>query len=316
MREDSLSFLDYFKEIEDPRIDRKKLYPLEELLLVSICGLICGAEGWKDLELFGKLKINFLRKILPFKNGIPTDDTFRRLLRCLDPEQFKISFMNWVRAIQKTNSKFISIDGKTMRRSHDKALNQTPLHMVSAWCAENSLVLGQVKTAEKSNEITAIPELLDLLSITEAVVTIDAMGCQKKIAKKIRDKGGDYILAVKDNQKTLNEEITKFFTRHQKLNYEGKGYKFDQSEETDAGHGRIEIRKCTVIDKISWMYEAEKWEGIKSIVRIESTRIIGDKSTTETRHYITSLPAKALYINQAIRSHWGIENSLHWVLLM
>lgn len=314
MCKEALNFLDYFEDIKAPRIDRKKLYPIEEVLLISICGLICGAEGWKDLELFGKQKIGFLKGLLSFKNGVPTDDTFRRFFRAIDPEQFKLCFINWIKSFQKESPKHVSIDGKTARRSHDKSKNQKPLHMVSAWCSEQGLVLGQLRTKEKSNEITAIPKLLELLSIKKSVVTIDAMGCQRKIAKKIIKKKADYILSVKDNQKALHKEIRQFFARHKALNYEGRGYKFDQYEETDKGHGRIEIRKCIVMDQTSWMYEQEKWDGIKSIVMLESTRIIGDKTTKEVSYYISSLAAKACDIAFAIRSHWSIENSLHWTL--
>jgi predicted transposase YbfD/YdcC len=314
MKEVAVSFLDHFRDVKDPRIERKKIYPIDEILLVTVCAVICGAEGWKDLELFGKQKLEYLKSFLRFKNGIPTDDTFRRFFRSLDPEQFKKSFMEWVRALQKHNPKFVSIDGKTLRRSHDKATDKKAMHMVSAWCSEQGMVLGQFKTEEKSNEITAIPELLDLLSIEKSVITIDAMGCQKNIAKKIVSKKADYILAVKDNQQSLHAEITRFFNRHKALNYKGRGYDFKQFEETDKGHGRIEIRKCTVIDELSWMDERDKWQGIKSIVMVESSRIIGSKTTEETRYYITSLPAEPKKIANAIRSHWGIENTLHWVL--
>lgn len=313
MSQNSLNFLDYFKDIKDPRIERKKLYPINEILLITISGLICGAEGWKDLELFAKQKIDFLKSLLPFKNGIPTDDTFRRFFRALEPEQFKICFVNWIKTLQKEHPKFVSIDGKTIRRSHD-GKSQKALHMVSAWCAEQGIVLGQIKTEEKSNEITAIPELLELLSIEKSTITIDAMGCQKKIAKQIIKKNANYILAVKENQKALYDEISNFFTRHKALKYQGRGYDFSQYEETDKGHGRIEIRKCITMDKISWMYEKDKWEGIQSIIMIESQRIIGDKRATESRYYISSLPAEASEIALAIRSHWSIENSLHWVL--
>jgi len=320
------NFLDYFKNIKDPRIERNKLYPIEEILLITICGVICGAEGWADLVLFGEKKIDYLRTILPFKNNIATDDTFRRFFRSVDPKQFKDCFINWVQALQNNNlgnnlksdeepqEKFVAIDGKTLRRSYDKATNMNAIHMVSAWCGEQSMVLGQFKTEEKSNEITAIPELLNLLSIDGATITIDAMGCQKKIAKKIIDQKADYVLAVKDNQPTLHQEIIDFFSRHKSLKYKGQGYEFKQYEEVDKGHGRIEIRKYTAIDQILWMNSGKDWEGLKSIVMVESTRIIGDKTTIETRYFISSLPANIAKLSKAIRSHWGIENSLHWVL--
>jgi predicted transposase YbfD/YdcC len=314
MKEESCNFLDYFQDIKDPRIDRKKLYPIEEIFLVTICGVICGSEGWSDLWLFGKRKLDYLRKVLPFKNGIPTDDTFRRFFRSLDPQEFQDRFLAWVKSLQKHNPKFVAIDGKTVRRSYDKGENKGAIHMVSAWCSEQGVVLGQCKTEEKSNEITAIPELLDLLSIKESIVTIDAMGCQRKIADKIIAKGADYILAVKDNQKNLHNEITRFFNRHKSLDFKGRGYEFQHYEETEKGHGRIEIRKYTVIDKTSWMDQRDFWSGLNSICMVESRRMIGDITSKETRYYISSLAADAEKFAKAIRSHWGVENCLHWVL--
>lgn len=314
MTKTEVKFLDYFKELKDPRIDRKKLYPIEEMLLITICGVICGADGWNDLEIFGKEKLKYLKTILPFKNGVPTDDTFRRFYRSLDPEEFKHCFLAWVKALQKHNPQLVSIDGKTSRRSHDRASGASAMHVVSAWCHEQGIVLGQFKTEDKSNEITAIPALLKLLSLEKAVVTIDAMGCQRDIAETIVSKGADYILAVKGNQKSLHQEITRFFTRHKKLSYKGRGYEFKHFEETDKGHGRIEIRKVTVIDEVSWMNERDKWKKLQTLAMIESTRIIGNQTTTETRYYISSLPPDPINIAKAIRSHWSIENSLHWVL--
>ena len=314
MEQSKLNFLDYFKDIKDPRIERKKLYQIEEILLITICGVICGAEGWSDLALFGNKKIDYLKTILPFNNGIPTDDTFRRFFRALEPDEFKQRFIDWVKALQISNPKFISIDGKTLRRSYDNAGNKNAIHMVSAWCSEQGMVLGQFKTEEKSNEINAIPQLLDLLSIEGAVITIDAMGCQKKIAKKIIAKKADYVLAVKDNQQALHREIADFFTLHQTLEYQNSGYQFKQYEEVDKGHGRIEIRKYTALDEIMWMDAAYIWEGLRSITMVESTRIINDKTTSETRYYISSLSADINHLAKAIRSHWGIENNLHWVL--
>jgi predicted transposase YbfD/YdcC len=314
MLDNEVNFLDYFRNIPDPRINRKKLYPLDEMLLVTICSVICGAEGWSDISLFGKEKIDYLKGILPFNNGVATDDTFRRFFRALDTEAFKGSFIKWTESLSSLKPGFVSIDGKTLRRSHDKASGKEAIHMVSAWCSEQGIVLGQVKTSEKSNEITAIPELLELLELSGSVVTIDAMGCQKKIASKIIEKGADYILAVKENQEALYKEITTFFDRHKALGYQGRGYDFLHYEETEKGHGRIETRKCTSIDQISWMYEAGKWKKLTSIAMIESMRIINGIKSKETRYYITSLSPEPKHIASGIRSHWGIENSLHWVL--
>jgi predicted transposase YbfD/YdcC len=314
MLEQEVNFLDYFKDIKDPRINRKKLYPLEEIFLVTISAVICGAEGWSDLELYGRKKLEYFRTILPFKNGIPTDDTFRRLFRVLEPKVFQEKFIAWVESLQENNPKFVAVDGKTLRRSYDKGDNKAALHMISAWSSEQGIVLGQLKTEDKSNEITAIPELLELLSIKSSIVTIDAMGCQKKIVEKIVSKEADYVISVKENQKSLHNEITKFFNRHKALGYKGRGYEFAAYEETDKGHNRIELRKCIVIDQISWMENQEYWKNLKSIVMVESTRIVNNKTSHETRYYISSLPANAELILKAVRSHWSIENSLHWVL--
>jgi predicted transposase YbfD/YdcC len=276
--------------------------------------VICGAEGWSDLELYGRKKLEYFRTILPFKNGIPTDDTFRRLFRVLEPKVFQEKFIAWVESLQENNPKFVAVDGKTLRRSYDKGDNKAALHMISAWSSEQGIVLGQLKTEDKSNEITAIPELLELLSIKSSIVTIDAMGCQKKIVEKIVSKEADYVISVKENQKSLHNEITKFFNRHKALGYKGRGYEFAAYEETDKGHNRIELRKCIVIDQISWMENQEYWKNLKSIVMVESTRIVNNKTSHETRYYISSLPANAELILKAVRSHWSIENSLHWVL--
>jgi len=309
---ESVKFLDYFVEIEDPRINRKKLYPLDEILFASLCGVICGAEGWNDLEMFCKSKIDFLRKYLPFKNGIPSDDTFARVFWLLNPKQFKECFIRWVSSLQEEIPELVALDGKELRRSFDKAKDKKALHMISAFATKSNIVLGQEKVDCKSNEITAIPKLLELLDLKGSLVTIDAMGCQKKIAKQIKDQDADYILALKGNQGNLHDEVKTFFTEEIKNNFEDT--KCDFYEDFDKAHGRIEIRKCWSTEDVNWITNLEKWEGLKSISMVESTRIIDNKKTTETRFYISSIPANAKKISWAIRSHWRIENSLHWIL--
>jgi len=302
----TLSFFNHFSELEDPRIDRKKLYPLEEILFVTLCAVICGAESWYDIEDFGEARIRFLRRYYLFKNGIPSHDTIGRLFSLLDPTIFKDCFINWVKAIQVSIPELIAIDGKTLRHSFDKANNKPAIHMLSAFASNARLVLGQTKVDAKTNEITAIPKLLDLLVIKGAIITIDAMGCQKEIAKKIIDKNADYIFGLKGNQGDLHENIETYFN--------DKTLSFDCYEETDKGHGRIEIRKIYVTTSIDWLEQKKYWKGLSSIIKVESTRILQNKKTTEFRYYISSLKSSPQKILQAIRSHWGIENSLHWVL--
>lgn len=303
----TITFLDYFSRIEDPRIDRHKLYPLEEIFLTILCAKICGAESWEDIEDFGKAKIEFLKRYLPFQHEIPSHDTFARVFSLIDPKQFKEYFIAWVKSLQSQLPDVISIDGKTLCGSVDNYSEQKPIHMVSAFASNARLVLGQEKVAEKSNEITAIPKLLDLLFLKGSVVTIDAMGCQRKIAEKIREKGADYILALKGNHSDLHDDIKTFFkgAEREKLLYD---------KSSDKGHGRIEIRKCYVSKEIEWLEQKQSWKDLKSIVMIESTRIQGKKETTERRYYISSLDGEAQELAQAIRSHWGTENCVHWVL--
>lgn len=304
-----LLFLDYFEDLEDPRIERKKLHPVDEILLTTLCAVICGSEGWSDVESFGKCKLLFLKKYLPFKNGIPSDDTFRRFFRSVDSKTFQDCFIKWVGSLDiSLNSKVIAIDGKTLRGSHDG--DKKALHMVSAFATEARIVLAQQKTDAKSNEITAIPQLLNLLDIKGATVSIDAMGCQKKIASQIVAKDGDYILGLKGNQSSLFDDVKHFFEDKELLK-DTVYY-----EEADGGHGRVEIRKCTVTDKIDWLKERHKWDGLKSIIKIESNTDSKENRKPETRYYISSAAANAKKMLESVRSHWGIENSLHWVLDM
>ena len=306
-------FAGCFAELKDPRIDRKKLYPLVEILFVVLCGSICGAESWRDYVLFGKEKIDFLKKYFAFENGIPCKNTFARVFAALVPETFKQCFLKWVKKIQTLlNEEVIALDGKCLRGSRDVISGTSAIHMVSAFATGARLVLAQQKVDEKSNEITAIPKLLKLLELQGQVVTIDAMGCQTAIAQQIIDQGGDYILALKGNQGTLAEDIGLFLETE--ANKKHSSVIEDQYVETDCGHGRIETRKCYASSKIDWLEQKPKWAGLQTVVMIEETQEIGDKISFERRLFISSLPPKAAKIAGAVRGHWSIENVLHWTL--
>jgi predicted transposase YbfD/YdcC len=308
------SFLEYFSNLKDPRIDRKKLYPLDEILLVVLGAVICGAEGWADFKLFGEEKLDFFRTYLPFKNGIPSRNTFSRVISSLNPEGFKECFINWMNSFQESMHEVIAIDGKTLRHSFDTAKDKPAIHMISAFASKARLVLGQQKVDDKSNEITAIPELLRLLDIKGAIITIDAMGCQKEIAKNIIDKEADYVFSLKGNQGNLFDDVKTFFELGRKEKF--RDTEFDYSEKSNKEHGRIEMRKCWVSSQIDWIDQKDQWKGFKSIAMIESTRTIKGKTTVESRFFISSLPQNAELFASAVKSHWGIENSLHWILDM
>ena len=302
------NFRAIFSQIDDPRSDMNKLHRLDDILLIGIIAVICAADTWKDMETYAKAKEDFLRSFLDLPNGIPSDDTFNRVFSRLDPEQFEQCFIDWVLSlVELTDGEVIPIDGKTLRGAKANG-KKSPIHMVSAWASNNNMVLGQVKVSEKSNEITAIPKLLELIAIKGCVVTIDAMGCQENIAKAIVKQEANYILAVKENQKQLYQNIEDEF-------------KFNKAIQThihqDLGHGRIEIRKCSVINTFEFIENQDKWSNLKGIVKIESLREFknSDKpNETATRYYITSLEVNAEELQKMIRLHWGIENKLHWCL--
>lgn len=307
--ETSNKLISIFGCVEDPRSHINQLHDLEDILLIGIISVICGAETWKQMVEFAQSKEEFLRKYLKLKNGIPSEDTINRVFSSIDSDQFENCFIEWVNSISEiTKGQVIAIDGKTLRGAKSKGI-KSPVHMVSAWANENNLVLGQVRVNEKSNEITAIPELLDKLMIEGNIITIDAMGTQTDIAKKIIVNGADYILAVKENQKQLLEEIIDEF-------------KFCKDIQTDTsfdmGHGRIETRKCSVVSEFSFIENLNnKWTNLRQIIKIESIREFknSDKPTEKaTRYYISSLKNTASQYQKNIRSHWGVENKLHWTL--
>jgi predicted transposase YbfD/YdcC len=309
----SASITDHFSGLEDPRMDRTRRHNLLDIIVIAICGVISGADEWTEIEDYSKTKEEWLRTFLSLPNGIPSHDTFGRVFARIDPKQFQECFMSWIGAISAISAgEIIAIDGKTLRGSHDRANEKAPIHMVSAWASANRLVLGQVRTEEKSNEITAIPDLLKLLEIKGCIVTIDAMGCQREIASQICDKGADYVLALKGNQGSLHEDVQLFFEDAAKSNFKDIDHDFHESVEGD--HGRVEIRRCRRVCDIDWLQERHGWPGLNSIIMVESERHVGDQVSCEMRYYISSLKADASRLSEAVRGHWGIENSVHWVL--
>jgi len=311
---ESIVFLEHFAELQDPRQPGQAVYALNEALLLCLLAVLAGAGTFTDIALFGEKKLHLLRRFLPYANGTPPHDRLGEIFAALDAETFQRCFVSWVSAIAKIPAELIAIDGKTSRRSYKKKSANDAIHVVSAFAARQRLVLGQTKVDEKSNEIVAIPKLLNMLSLEGAIVTIDAMGCQKEIAKQIVNKNADYVLALKGNQGALREDV-ELFAAEQKAN----GFKdtaVSQHETVDGDHGRIETRKYTVLHDISWLQERHDWVGLNAIIMVESTRETGSKIETETRFYITSLTDTAERIASAVRGHWAVENSLHWVMDM
>lgn len=306
------SILNHFSIITDPRRDHKKKHELIDIIAITICAVLCGADDWVSIEEFAEAKIDWFKKFLNLENGIPSHDTFGRVFAILSPEEFQESFISWVQSVSKVfNKDVIAIDGKTLRRSHDKKNGKSAIHMVSAWSVNNRMVLGQCKTAEKSNEITAIPVLLKALEIKGCIVTIDAMGCQKKIAKEINKKKGDYILGLKGNQGNLHKEAEELFLTAKKKSF--KGYSVDYCETSEKSHGREETRKCWVFDNLN-LSEGKGWDGLKTIGVIESDVLRDGHRSNEYRYYISSIEKDANLFLKSVREHWQIENSLHWTL--
>jgi predicted transposase YbfD/YdcC len=305
---------EHFKPLKDPRRETKNQHHnFVDILVIAICGAISGANYWTGIAAYGRAKESWFRTFLELPGGIPSHDTFNDVFMKIDPEQFEKCFVSWVSSISTLlPGDVISIDGKTLRRSHDNSDSKKSIHMVSAWSTSNAMVLGQFKTHEKSNEITAIPMLLEMLSIEKSLVTIDAMGCQKKIAECILNKGADYLLAVKENQPTLYEEINRlFFDSRETFEKDFSNF----TEQTNKGHGRVETRRCWVSNNISALkLDTSEWKGIKSIVVIESERTVSESTSVEHRVYISSKKRSAKYFLQATRDHWHVENKLHWVL--
>lgn len=314
MHEDApVDFASHFSKMEDFRVDRNKRHLLLDILAVALCATLCGADDWVEIAQFGRAKEAWFRRFLELPNGIASHDTFGRVFARLCPKQFQECFASWVQAVCRLlPGEIVPIDGKTLRRSHDRAKGKAAVHMVSAWASANRLVLGQVSTDQKSNEITAIPRLLELLEISGCVVTIDAMGCQKKIAETILARGADYVLAVKDNQPSLLEDIKPYFEAVAAAGAPAGEMGFVETVEGD--HGRIETRRHWITSDIDWLRKHHRWEGLQSIGMVERRREIGEKISTELHYYILSLPADVDRLAQAARGHWGIENPVHWCL--
>jgi len=310
---ESVVFLRHFSDLPDPRQRGKVMYPLDEILLLCLLAVLAGAETIVDIARFGEKKRELLRRFRPFGDGTPSHDHLGDILASLDAEAFQRCFVAWVGSLTGVATDVIAIDGKTVRRSYQKKGGTAPIHMVSAFAARQRLVLGQVKVADKSNEITAIPKLLEMMAIEGATVTIDAMGCQREIAQKIIDKKADYVLALKGNQGTLRDDVELFVTEQKAKDF--KDTTISRDKTVDGDHGRIETRTTTVIHDVDWLDE-HKWPGLKRIIIIDSEREIDGKTETETRLYITSLVLLANALGPIVRSHWAVENSLHWVMDM
>jgi len=298
----------HFETLTDPRIERRKLHKLHDIVFITIAAVICGCDEWNDIEEFGTIRYDWLKTILELPNGIPSHDTFNRVFSLLDPQQLQQCFTSWIQAVAKVKEgSIISIDGKRMCNSGEGG-SKAIIHMVSAWCSANNMVLAQQKVDDKSNEITAIPALLDILDIKDCLVTIDAMGCQQEIAKKIVSKEADYVLAVKNNQEHLYDDMQEAFDQQKHISTD---------VQVNVAHGRIEKRKCSIITDTDWICKEQNWTNLHTLIKIESERsfkAVESKSEVQTRYYISSHKGDAAFFNHAVRAHWGIENKLHWTL--
>jgi predicted transposase YbfD/YdcC len=308
-----LSLAHHFRDLPDPRLSPLCDHDLLDLITIAICAVICGQHTWTDMELYGETHHDWLKTFLRLPNGIPSHDTFRYVFRRLDPLAFQRCFGSWIEALSRaTDLNHIAIDGKALRDSLDRAHGKAALHLVSAWATQNHLALGQVATDAKSNEITAIPRLLELLDLSGAIVTIDAMGCQKEIAQKVREGAADYVLAVKENQPHLLEDIQATLTEH--LDSSTAQDEANYFETAAVGHGRREVRTYTLLTNLDRVRDRALWPGLYGLCMAVSERTVGDKTSTEVRYYIGSWRGSVYDYAQVIRGHWGIENSLHWVL--
>lgn len=299
-------FEEVFEELEDPRTGNAKRHLLHEVLMIALCTVLCGGETCADMALFGRSKQAFLREFLTLPHGIPSHDTFSRIFRLLDPGRFHAWFIGFMKQFAEGCQGVVAIDGKTMRRSFDRAAEASPLHLVSAWAVDARLCLGQLAVGDKSNEIVAVPKLLELLALKGRIVTADAMSCQRKIAQQVIDQGADYVLALKGNQETLHDDVRRFLDDPQT--------ELARVTDTDKGHGRIETRTAALTSDIAWLQESHAWPGLKAIGKITASREIDGKTTVETRCYLLSQAVPPERFNAIVRSHWGIENALHWVL--
>ena len=305
--------LDIFSKIKDPRINRRKRHILSEIIVLAICAVVAGSDDWVGVEEFAIDRYNWFKSFLSLPNGIPSHDTFGRVFSLISPTEFEACFLEWISLLRfKIPGEIVAIDGKTLRRSHDKKNGKSAIHMVSAWASENALVLGQLKTDAKSNEITAIPQLIELLDLSGCIVTIDAMGCQKDIAGLIVDKQADYVLSLKENHGNLFDEVQQFFLKKLADNFEKSSLSYCQT--STKNHGRFEVRRYWVTDQISELKHTAPWKNLNLIGMVESQRTVRGETVIERRFFISSLQNNVQLFAKAVRQHWGIENSVHWTL--
>jgi predicted transposase YbfD/YdcC len=303
----------HFSILPDPRVQKRSKHKLVDILVIAICAVISGAQGWEDIEEYGNAKIDWFKTFLELPHGIPSHDTFARVFSILDPLWFSRCFASWAETMRENvKESVIAIDGKTLRRSFDTVTGRSAIHMVSAWMVGNQVILGQVKVDEKSNEITAVPKLIDMLSVQGSTLTMDAMNCQKEIAQKIVDKGADYVFSLKGNHSAIHSEVKEFFEDCATNSFRDVSH--DYFETTDKGHGRIEIRRYWQTADIGWLEEKGNWKGLRSIAMVQAVRITGENTAVETRYFLSSKEPNAQKLSHAVRGHWEIENGLHWCL--
>jgi predicted transposase YbfD/YdcC len=303
--------VEYLSLLDDPRVERTRAHALLDIMVIAVLATLSGAESFNEMEIFGREREQWLRQFLDLKAGIPSHDTFNRVFAAVDGKAFGECFSQWTQSVRRTvDAEIVAIDGKTLRRSHDRYRGKSALHVVSAWASSNGLVLGQLATEEKSNEITAVPALLRSLELAGCIVTVDALNTQKNIAKEIREADADYVLALKGNHPVLSQEIKSYLDDA----IVRQDLALAQWETVEKGHGRIETRRYWASEQIGWLADRAQWEGLRSVAVVEATRDLGGQRTTERRYYLSSLPATSEKIPAAIRGHWGIENQLHWCL--